>query len=343
MLSTILGLLISVSILIFIHELGHFWAARWAGAKVSVFSIGFGKALIKWKDGKGTEWRIAWLPLGGFVRIYGQDDMFDRKKYNGLSPREKIGHYLSLSAWKQAIVIGAGVFMNLFLAWVIYAGLFMVPQAVQMPVIGGVEQKTNQLKPGDRVMQVNGTKINSWSDMQIARELNAGYESRLVVLRGKKLIQIKMPSGKWGVKPDTAKTEIVKYGFLGALGKATTELWTQSRLLFVVLGQMIAGDRSSKQLGGFISMADTIGKSLSAGVMATLSLLALLSVNLAVINLLPLPVLDGGFLAILLIEAITRRKMQGKTMDWLLRIGWGLIIALMVFTFWNDIARLIAK
>jgi regulator of sigma E protease len=318
-------------------------AARWAGTKVEVFSIGFGKPLLKWRDKKGTEWRIAWLPFGGFVSIYGHNDIFDRMKYKELSAKEKIGHYLSLPAWKQAIVIGAGVFMNLMLAWAIYTGLFTGTQTIQLPVVGQTERTAQNLKTGDRIMQVGETRVSSWAEMLMAKELNAGGESQLMVLRGDKLVPVKMPAGKWGVMPDMSKTETIRNGFFTAIGKGAAETWTQSKLMFIVLKQMIAGERSSKQLGGFITIAQISGKALTAGFSALLAIIALLSVNLGVINLFPLPALDGGYLLILAIEGIARRKLQGRAMDWIMRAGWWLFITLMAFTFWNDIVRLISK
>jgi regulator of sigma E protease len=335
--------MIVLGLVVFVHELGHFWAARWAGVKVEVFSIGWGRPIFKWKDKKGTEWRVAWLPLGGFVRIYGQDDMFDRRKYQNLPAKEKIGHYLSAPAWKQAVFTAGGALMNLALAWVIYAGLFMRPQIVQLPVIGQIEQTAKNLKTGDRIMQVNGKNITSWQEMLIEKELNVGNDIRLVVLRGERLVRIKMPTGKWGISQDMGKTEIVRYGFFGAIGRATTELWTQSKMIFVILKQIITGERSGKQLGGFIYIAEISGKALSAGIIALMLFIALLSVNLGIINLLPLPVLDGGYLLILLIEGVARRKMQGKWVDWIMRAGWLLLLALIAFTIWNDIFRLVSK
>jgi regulator of sigma E protease len=328
---------------VFIHELGHFAAARWAGARVEAFSIGFGKPIIKWRDKKGTEWRIAWLPIGGYVSIYGQDDIFNRAKYKGLSAKEKIGHYLSMPAWKQAIVIGAGVFMNMVLAWVIYTGLFVGTQNVQLPVVGQIEQTTKNLMVGDRIMQVEETRVSSWSEMLIAKELNAGHESNLLILRGDKLTRVKMPAGKWGIMPDASKTETARNGLFASMAKGADEVWSQSKLIFVVLKQMITGERSAKQLGGFITIAEVSGKALNVGFTALLAIIALLSVNLGIINLFPLPIFDGGYLLILLIETIIRRKLQGRAMDWIMRISWWLFIALMIFTFWNDIARLIGN
>jgi regulator of sigma E protease len=337
--TTIIALLIVISVIIFVHELGHFFAARWAGARVDVFSVGFGRPLIKWRDRRGTEWRVAWLPFGGFTTIYGMEDMFNRKRYAELPAKGKIGHYLSLPAWKQAVIIGGGVFMNLALAWVIFTGSFLGRQSVQLPV---VEHGAGALRSGDRIMQLNGVKINSWPEMLMEKELHAGGgDHYLVVLRGSKLVNVKMPAGKWGIAPDAAKTETIRNGLLTAMGKASDKLWAESKMMFVFLKQVVLGERSSKQLGGLLTIAQFSGQALAAGLAALFAIIAVLSVNLAVINLFPLPVLDGGYLLILLIEAVIRRKLQGRAMDWIMRVSWWLLIALMAFALWNDMARLV--
>ena len=337
----ILALLIVIWAVVVIHELGHFWAARLAGAKATVFSIGFGRPIIKWHDRHGTEWRIAWLQFGGFVAIYGQDDMFDRKKFDAYSKKKKEGHYLSLPAWKQAMIIAAGVFMNFILAWVIYTGLNIGTQTVQLPV-AGIVSEGSAIKTGDRILQINGAKIHSWDDLLIEKTLAGGKESNLLILRGEKLVRVKMGGGLWGVSPDANKTEVVDRGLFGAILKGAAEVWTQSKMMMTVLGQIISGDRSARQLGGIIHIADVSGKALAAGFVALMSMIALISVNLGIINLFPLPVLDGGYLLILLIEAAARRKMRGKTMAWIMRIGWWFLCALIAFTVWNDMTRILA-
>jgi len=338
MLLSVIALIIVLGVCVSIHELGHYLAARWAGARVDVFSIGFGKPVWKRVDRRGTEWRIAWLPLGGFVSIYGQESQFDRKAYNELPAKEKQGHYLSLPAWKQAIVIAAGVVMNFILAFLIYAGLNFGRTEFLPPVVGKTESA--QMQVGDRIMQINGKKINSWDDLLTAKELSGG-ESKVVILRGEKIQQLVMPAGKWGIMPDTAKTETIRNGVFAAIGRGAAEVWTQTKMIFVLLKRIITGEASGKQLGGFILIAQMSGQAMAMGFAALLSLVAVLCVNLAVINLFPLPVLDGGYLLILALEAAIRRKLQGKWLDWILRICWGLLVALMAFTFWNDVERLI--
>ncbi len=343
--TTIVALLIVLGVVVFIHELGHFLAARWAGVRVDAFSIGFGPAIIKWHDKKGTVWKIACLPLGGYVSIYGQEDMFNRKKYNELPKEKKVGHYLSAPAWKQFIIIGAGVFMNFVLAWAIYSAIFMFkPRDVQLPVVGQVIQESVAfnagVKPGDVIVKIDDADITNWGELVIAKELAGTHDADVVIARDGEIVNVKLsPASRWGLVADGSRTELRKKGFFGALYAGARETYYQSRTLVVVLKQIITGDRSSKQLGSFITIAQVSGQALAAGFFALLSIIALLSVNLGVINLLPLPVLDGGYLLILLIELVTRKKLGGKGMEIVIVCGWIFLGFVFMLTMWNDIAR----
>ena len=342
---TIVALLIVLGVVVFVHEAGHFLAARWAGVRVDAFSIGFGPAILKWHDKHNTVWKLCCLPLGGYVSIYGQEDMFNRKKYKALPKAKKVGHYLSVPAWKQFIIIAAGVFMNFMLAWTIYSADFMFrPRNIQMPVIGQVVRDSVAfkagVKAGDVIMKIDGENISNWGELIIAKELADKHDAHVLIARKNKLINVTLaPSERWGLIADGSKTMYRKKGVFGALYSGLRETYHQSKTLLVVLKQIITGERSSKQLGSFITIAQVSGHALEAGFFIFLSIIALISVNLAVINLLPLPVLDGGYLLILIIEAITRRKLGGKAMEITIIIGWILILLLFAFTMWNDIAR----
>lgn len=342
---TIVALLIVLGVVVFVHEAGHFMAARWAGVRVDAFSIGFGPAILKWHDKHNTVWKLCCLPLGGYVSIYGQEDMFNRKKYNALPKAKKVGHYLSVPAWKQFIIIGAGVFMNFMLAWFIYSADFMFrPRNIQLPVIGQVVRDSVAfkagIKPGDVIMKIDGANIENWGELIIAKELADKHEANVLVARHDKLIKVSLaPADRWGLVADGSKTIFRKKGFFGAMYSGLRETYHQSKTLLVVLKQIVTGERSSKQLGSFITIAQVSGHAMQAGFFIFLSIIALISVNLAVVNLLPLPVLDGGYLLILIIEAITRRKLGGKAMEYTIVVGWILILLLFAFTMWNDIAR----
>ncbi len=346
---TIVALLVVLGIVVFIHELGHFLAARWAGVRVDTFSIGFGPAIVKWHDKRGTLWKIACLPLGGYVSIYGQEDMFNRKKYAELSAEKKKGHYLSAPAWKQFIIIGAGVFMNFVLAWGIYTSLFMFqPRLVansQLPVIGQVIQESVAfkagVKPGDTIVRIDDEKITNWGEVILAKELASNRDADVLIVREDKLVNIKLsPAERWGMIADgSKKANPERQGLFRAMYSGARKTYYESKTLLVVLKQIVTGERSSKQLGSFITIAEYSGAAMAAGFFTLLNLIALLSVNLGILNLLPLPVLDGGYLLILIIEGITRRKLQGRAMEIAIMVGWIFIFGLFILTMWNDLAR----
>ena len=342
---TIVALIVVLGVVVFVHEAGHFMAARWAGVRVDAFSIGFGPAILKWHDKHNTVWKLCCLPLGGYVSIYGQEDMFDRKKYNNLPKAKKVGHYLSVPAWKQFIIIGAGVFMNFMLAWAIYSADFMFrPRNIQLPVVGQVVRDSVAfkagVKPGDVIMKIDNAHIENWGELIIAKEIADKHDANVLIASRDKLVRVTLaPAERWGLIADGSKTMFRKKGFFGSIYSGLRETYHQSKTLLVVLKQIVTGERSSKQLGSFITIAQVSGHALEAGFFVFLSIIALISVNLGVVNLLPLPVLDGGYLLILIIEAITRRKLGGKAMEYTIVCGWILIILLFAFTMWNDIAR----
>lgn len=342
---TIVALLIVLGIVVFVHEAGHFMAARWAGVRVNAFSIGFGPAILKWHDKHNTVWKLCCLPLGGYVSIYGQEDMFERKKYQELPKEKKVGHYLSVPAWKQFIIIAAGVFMNFMLAWFIYSADFIFrPRNIQLPVVGQVVRDSVAfkagVKAGDVIVKIDNAKIKNWGELVIAKELADKHNADVLIARQDKLVRVTLePAERWGLIADGSKTVFRKKGIIGGMYSGLRETYYQSKTLLIVLKQIITGERSSKQLGSFITIAQISGHALETGFFVFLSIIALLSVNLGVINLLPLPVLDGGYLLILIIEAITRRKLGGKAMEITIIVGWVLIFMLFAFTMWNDIAR----
>ncbi|MDR1206862.1 MAG: M50 family metallopeptidase [Rickettsiales bacterium] len=343
---TIVGLLIVLGIVVFVHELGHYLAARISGVRVEAFSIGF-RPILRWKDRRGTEWRLGWVPFGGYCNIYGQDMMFNPKEYEALPKEKKKGHYLSVSAWRRALIIAGGVIMNFALAFVIYFGIaWLRPQNVQLPVIGQVIQGSNAyaagVRAGDTVVKIDGAKIANWGDLLIAKELAGRKTADIILVRGENLVNVKMaPAERWGLVADGAKTETQKNNIWQAGIAGARKTWKESKTIVIVIKQIIAGERSSKSLGSFIMIAQVSGQALAAGFVALLSIIALLSVNLGVINLLPLPVLDGGYLLVLAVEGITRRKLQGKAMEYVWIGGWVLIGLLFALTMKNDIFRVL--
>jgi regulator of sigma E protease len=239
--------------------------------------------------------------------------------------------------------------MNFVLAWGIYTSLFMFkPELVgnsQLPVIGQVIQESVAfkagIKPGDTIVRIDDEKITNWGEVILAKELASARDADVLIVRGDKLVNIKLsPADRWGMVADGARRAAPKsQGLFRAMYSGARKTYYESKTLLVVLKQIVTGERSSKQLGSFITIAEYSGKAMLAGFFTLLSLIALLSVNLGVLNLLPLPVLDGGYLLILIIEGITRRKLQGRGMEIAIMIGWLLILGLFVLTMWNDLAR----
>ena len=275
--------------------------------------------------------------------------MFNRKKYAELPSEKRVGHYLSAPAWKQFIIIGAGVFMNFILAWAIYTSLFMFqPRLVgnsQLPVVGQVIQESVAfnagVRAGDIIVQIDDAHISNWGELVLAKELASNRTADVLVARKNELISMQLESAEtWGMVADGSKrADPKRQNLFQAMYSGARKTYYESKTLVVVLKQIITGERSSKQLGSFITIAEYSGAAMAAGFFTLISLIALLSVNLGVLNLLPLPVLDGGYLLILIIEAITRRKLQGRGMEIVILFGWLLILGLFILTMWNDLAR----
>ncbi|MDR2685627.1 MAG: M50 family metallopeptidase [Rickettsiales bacterium] len=323
---SIIGLIIVLGLVIFVHELGHFAACRWAKVKVKAFSIGFGlgRPILQWKDKNKTEWRLGWIPLGGYV-----------------DPDEK--GLKAAPRYKQAVIMAAGIVLNFVLAWLLFVFLFAArPEPIVRPTIGVVVENSLAqragVEPGWTIKKINGERIPEWSDLLRVKTLAGGDEVAIEFDNGKTINLIADKS--WGLTPAAPKNpQYKKRTAKSVLSRATTEVWTQSKLLFVVLKQIVSGERDSKQLGSFLTIAKMSGDALAAGFFALLAMIAVLSINLGVINLLPIPALDGGHLLFILCEAITRRKLGDKTKNYIILCGWAALIAFMAFAINNDLNR----
>ncbi|MDR0449177.1 MAG: M50 family metallopeptidase [Rickettsiales bacterium] len=334
-----IGLIIVLGLVVFVHEVGHFAAARMCGVKVLAFSIGFGlgKPLYKWTDKRGTQWRIGWLPLGGYVDLYGEKP--EKKNEKGE------GSLQSVSNLKRAFIMAAGVILNFVLAWILFLFLFAAkPEQIVRPVIGGVAEKslaeTAGIKPGWIIKSISNQPVSEWSDILKAK-----------TRAGNSVVKIEFENGSaarllgdksWGISPAADENpQFKKRTFAGVVSRATAEVWEQSKLLFIVIRQLITGERDSKQLGSFIMIAQMSGEALVAGIFALIAMIAMLSINLGVVNLLPIPALDGGHLLIIAIESITRRKLNEKAVGYVITGGWVVLVSLMALALKNDILRLL--
>ena len=343
-----LASIIVLSFLIFFHELGHFLMARLVGVKVEVFSIGFGKKLFCKKIGD-TNWCISAIPLGGYVQMKGQDDTnpalknFDPDSYNSKTP------------WQRILILLGGPLFNFLLALIIYFGVYLHGVTKLAPVVGKVIKDSPAfyvLKKGDRILEINGVKIKTFDE--IGPIIQKNDVLHLKVLRNGKIIMLtlkpKITISKnifneevkrkiIGIYP-SGDVVVVHYSFFEALKEAFKKFIDASSLIVKSITKMISGAIGLENLSGPIGIVDITAKVSQAGIIPLLMLTALLSVNLGILNLLPIPALDGGHIIFNLYEAIFKKEVNEEIMVKLTMAGWGILGFLMIIGIYNDIHRL---
>lgn len=351
--------------LIFFHELGHFGVARLLGMGVRTFSLGFGPKLLTWRRGK-TDYCLSLVPLGGYVALAGEEESDEPvppegKEIDGVlfSPEEL---FSERPAWHRLLVILAGPVANFILALIIYCGLAWVQgQTYLLPVIGGVMADSPAaeagIQPGDTIRFIDGKAITTWNEVPESIGAKQGAPVTIVLSRnGQEETLVLTP--KEGSRPNafgegqkawligiTAPSDAeyvgsMPLGPMEALKTGTLRTWEMIVFTcesFVKLAQRVV---PLDNVGGPILIAQIVGKTADVGFLAVLSIAALISVNLGILNLLPIPVLDGGHIVFLLLEMITRRPVSLVTRDYATRIGMGLLLLLMLFATWNDLSRL---
>ncbi|HEY9190153.1 MAG TPA: RIP metalloprotease RseP [Sulfurovum sp.] len=343
--------LLVLSILIFFHELGHFAAARFFGVQVDVFSIGFGKKLYSRMIGK-TEWSLSAIPLGGYVKMKGQDDTdptavsYDEDSYNVKKP------------WQRIIILLAGPFANFLLAFILYFAIANMGVPKLLPVVGEVSKDTPAFSAGltkeDKIVQVNGNNIQYWEE--IGENINGDKgDITLIVEREARLITLqitpkviedlnifgeKITRRIIGISP-LGKQETVYFGLVDGLGYAWEETKNASLLIVQSVEKLLTGVVGADKLGGVITIVDVTAQASSAGLLALFFFTALISVNLGVLNLLPIPALDGGHIMFNLYEMLTGRTASEQVMTYITLVGWAILISLMLLGLYNDINRLL--
>jgi regulator of sigma E protease len=365
LLLTLISFLAVLTVVVFIHELGHFWVGRRCGVGVTAFSIGFGPELWGWTDRHGTRWKISAIPLGGYVKFVGDMNaasMPDQAALDQLSASERAISFPHKSVWQRAAVVAAGPIANFLLAIVIFAGLaYANGRQVLEPRIeslqpGSAAERAG-FQPGDLVVSINGGAIDSFSDMQRQVSASAGETLTIVVVRNGETVTLQAvpdlkeqttPFGKQRIgllglqasrNPDDVKR--VYYGPLGALGAGVTETWYVVDRTFDYIGKLLTGRESADQLSGPIRIAQVSGQVANlGGVPGLIGLVAVLSVSIGLINLFPIPLLDGGHLLFYAIEAIRGRPLSDRAQEIGFRIGFAIVAMLMLFATWNDIVHL---
>jgi regulator of sigma E protease len=344
--------------LVFFHEFGHYFVARLFGIPAESFSIGFGRELVGWTDRQGTRWKLAWLPLGGYVRFVGDmGPASNPADLEQIPPELRARAFQSRPVWQRFLVVLAGPAANFVLAILIFAVFFMTIGAPQTNVVGEVVPKTAAakagLQAGDKILSVAGQGTPSFEDIRTVVLLRPGEDVQVRIKRGGEVRDVevhlgsdtvtdpfgqKFTRGLLGVAPTTGVLQ--RLPVYEAVPQATSYTFRITRSMIDGLGQIISGRRGTQDLGGPIKIAQIAGQQASLGPLAFAQLLALFSINLGFINLLPVPMLDGGHLFFYTVEAIRRRPLSARALDWAFRGGLAVILALVVFTTMNDLGSL---
>ncbi|MGE0628521.1 MAG: RIP metalloprotease RseP [Hyphomicrobiaceae bacterium] len=347
-----------LSIVVFVHELGHFLVARWCGVKVSAFSMGFGPEIFAFTDRYGTRWRLAWIPLGGYVKFMDDENgasVPSQEKIASMTPEERSGSFHTKPLWQKAAVVAAGPLANFITAIVIFAlmaslvGLRSSEPRVTA-VMDGTPAAGAGFKAGDLIVAVDGTRIDSFNDLQRVVGLNADSRLKVTVDRDGRRLDLsvvpmvreepdgmggKFRRGVIGIQGPSAR-EMKRLGPLESIGYGVGETSYIITSTLSYVGKLFVGKESGDQLGGPIRIAEVSGQVAKIGLEPLLHLVAVISVSVGLINLFPVPLLDGGHLTFYAIEAIRRRPLSEKTQEIGFKIGLALVLMLMLFATWND-------
>lgn len=329
---TIIYALLIICVLIFFHELGHFMAAKACGVKVNEFAIGMGPKVLKKQKGE-TLYSVRAFPLGGFCAMEGEDeDSQDERAFN------------RKSVWKKAIIIVAGAAMNLIIAIILMIAVNYM-NGVPTTTISQVEENspayTAGIQKGDKILSINDKKINSWDDVQAVknavntRELNIKVQRKYTELNIKTTLKENDRNKIIGIVPVSEKN-IVK-----AIANGPSATWNMAKSMYSGLYSLITGKVSAKELSGPVGIVYLINKGISRGFATVLYLTSLISLNLAIINMLPLPALDGGRLLMVIIRRLTGKAISSKVEGVIHAVGLGLLLLLTIYVTWNDIVRFI--
>jgi regulator of sigma E protease len=345
--------------LVFFHELGHYLVARWFKIPAEIFSIGFGKELFGWTDKQGTRWKVGWLPLGGYVKFVGDmGPASDPAALDEIPLADRHRAFQLRPVWQRFLVVLAGPAANFVLAVIIFALFFAAFGVPRSPnVVGEVKAGSPAahagLRTGDRITSVDGNGISSFEDLRREISLRPGESVPIIIARDERQIPLRITLGTYD-----ESDEFGQHHRVGQLGVLQAErVWERPGPLMIVpeavrytavitrsmaegLWQIVTGRRGTEDVGGPIKIAQIAGQQASLGALPFVQLLALFSINLGFINLLPVPMLDGGHLLFYAVEAVRRRPLSARALDLAFRGGLALILALVLFTTLNDLGSL---
>ncbi|MEQ1724707.1 MAG: RIP metalloprotease RseP [Sphingopyxis sp.] len=351
---TILAFIAVLGPLVFFHELGHYWVARWCGIGAEVFSIGFGREIFGWTDKRGTRWKIGWMPLGGYVQFVGDEDAVSTP--HAVDRDEPQGSFAAAALWKRAATVAAGPLANFLLAIAILTGFASVYGQMVTPPVANIVQPRSPaaaagILPGDRIVSVDGRAMTTYQDIPMAVMHRPGESMDFVVERGGRRMTLRIAPvtisepDHFGHRQERAiigigpgRLDFEPVALFQAPVVATRMAWSITRQMAEVIGQLVTGRRSIKDMGGPLKIAQVSGQQASLGAAAFLYFAALISLNLGFVNLLPMPMLDGGHLLFNAIEAVRRRPVSIASQQMAFRFGFAAMITLMIVVTFNDLS-----
>lgn len=355
----IIPLVIVLGIMIFFHELGHFLAAKLFNIKVLKFALGFGPKIVAREVGE-TEYSIRYIPLGGFVKMLGEDETDEESA--PIDEKDIKRAFNHQNPFKRIAVVAAGPIFNLILAFFLFFGLYLVSgDYIRTPEIGEVvagspAQKAGLMK-GDIIVGINGESINKFADLKAVIEKSAGIPVKITVKRGDNLLSLTLvpeevtAKDEFGEEVKTARIGVaeagkikqVKLGPVDAFTKSISETWRWIKLTGLVVVKLFEGVVSIKTVGGPIMIGQMTGQLVQEGIGYLIPFMAIISINLGILNLFPIPILDGGVIFFLLLELVMGRPVSVDKREIAQKIGLSILLLLMVVVFYNDILRLFTK
>jgi regulator of sigma E protease len=363
--SYLIPFLFVLTVVVFFHELGHFTVARLCGVKVDVFSVGFGKEIFGWNDKHGTRWKLSWIPLGGYVKFAGDENAAsvpDRERLAHIPAEERAGLFYFKPLPQRAAVVAAGPVANFLLAILIFAGIFIfVGRTVATAVVDEVNPDSAAAEagfvPGDQIVAIDGSQIASFEDMQRFVSTSGSKQLSFEVMRnGERVTLLATPriqevTDRFGNvhkipmlgivrQIDSANIEVVRSDPFTAVWLGVKETWFVTERTLNYIGGIFTGTQDADQLGGPLRIAQVSGQVATIGFAALISMVAMLSVSIGLLNLFPVPMLDGGHLLYYAVEAVRGRPLGEQAQEYGFRIGLALVMMLMVFATWNDLVHL---
>ncbi len=358
----VIPFLIVLSVLVFVHELGHYLVARLCRVRIETFSIGFGPEIFGWNDQHGTRWKVSAVPLGGYVKMFGEHDFDDKNgdevEREEMSAADRAVSFQSKSLRQRTAIVAAGPLANFLFAVVLFAALFATA-GVPAPLAGvGFVQPDSAaaqagFAAGDRVVAIDGEPVTWFEDLRRIVSERADRPTRFVVRRGEETIELTAtpqamagadgtarPVGMLGIRPDGAQLGYDRVGPLTAVAMAGERVVSITAQIGIALWEIVSGSRTASELGGPLRIAQLSGEMAQDGVISLVVFMAALSINLGLINLLPIPMLDGGHLAFYAAEAVRGRPLDRRLQEYSFRFGLVFVLLLIILATWNDLMSL---